>query len=306
MVRLCYEMLLPYQGLGVFEGAAAVDRGVVDRFLAIAASRLGDGVAARAHGEVALVVNDESGALVSAQTRADVAQALLRGGPEDVVRARALAAEGADQFARLGLDTDAERLRPIAGTRSVQSASSGSLVREGDTWAVTFDEATVRVKHAKGIADLAVLLARPGQDVHVRVLEGVDHVGPDSPGDPVLDEAAVGQYRQRLVDLERELDEARTAADLGRAERLAAEHDALVAELTRAFGLGGRARSLGSDRDERLRKAVSARIRASIARIDEMHPTLARHLRSAIHTGYRCRYEPENPVDWNIDTDRVT
>ena len=98
------------------------------------------------------------------------------------------------------------------------------------------------MKHAKGIADLALLLERPGREVHVRELEGTS--APSATGSPqaVLDETAVQQYRQRLVDLEDDLDEAERHGDTGRAERLTVERDALVDELTKAFGLGGQGR----------------------------------------------------------------
>jgi hypothetical protein len=102
-------------------------------------------------------------------------------------------------------------------------------------------------------------------------------------------------------DLEAELDDADRHADERRSARLAAERDALVEELTRGLGLGGRRRGAGSDPDERLRKAVSARIKASIDRVEEVHPALGRHLRHAVRTGYWCSYAPEQPVSWHVE-----
>ena len=51
--------------------------------------------------------------------------------------------------------------------------------------------------------------------------------------------------RARLRELEGELDEADAAGDAERSARLAAERDALVEQLTGAYGLGGRARTPG-------------------------------------------------------------
>ena len=309
-IRRCYDLLRPYEGIGVFEGAAAVDRGVADRFLAVGAAMLGDPVAARAHTERALVGNADAGDLVLAQTRADAAWALLHGDSADVGRARELAELAAAQFTLLGLNADANAARVLIGDRPRQGAKTPSthnaLVREGDTWAVTFGATTVRIKHAKGIADLATLLKHQGQEVHVRVLEGVDAVTVPGGGDAVLDEVAVAQYRDRLQDLELELDEAGLHADLARAEKLAAERDALIDELTKAFGLGGRPRTAGSDPDDRLRKAVSARIKASIGRLDKLEPALGRHLDHSVRTGFRCVYDPEEPTVWRVDTDRTS
>ena len=72
----------------------------------------------------------------------------------------------------------------------------------------------MHVKHAKGVADLAVLLERPGREVHVRELEG--DAAPASARRrrrPCSTTTAVQQYRQRLVDLEDDLDEAERHGD---------------------------------------------------------------------------------------------
>jgi hypothetical protein len=80
-----------------------------------------------------------------------------------------------------------------------------------------------------------------------------------------------------------------------------AERDALVDELQGAIGRSGRVRAAGPDPDERLRKAVSARVKASIERIAALHPALGRHLRSSVRTGYWCAYEPEQPTPWRVE-----
>jgi class 3 adenylate cyclase len=52
--------------------------------------------------------------------------------------------------------------------------------------------------------------------------------------------------------------------------------------------------------DERLRKAVSARIRESLARIRREHADLGRHLTNSVRTGTRCSYRPERPTAWRL------
>jgi hypothetical protein len=307
-VARCYELLRPYAGLGVFEGAAAVDHGVVDRFLALAApGHAGDAEAARRHTHAALVEAAKSGRLALAHTQADCACALLLTGDEDDQRiGRELAQQAATAYEALGFTALATELSAPAGSGAAEPAGApdAALVREGDTWAFTFDGTTVRVRHAKGIADLAVLLAQPGREVHVAMLEGAP--GPDwrSAPQPRLDGTAVGQYRERLRELEEELDEADRHGDIVRAERLATERDALVDELTHAFGLGGRARDVASDANERLRKAVSARVKASIDRLEALDPALGRHLRNSVRTGFWCSYQPERPVSWTVTANR--
>jgi len=227
---------------------------------------------------------------VAATDLANRAEATLR-----EVGLPALAAEAA------ALAANASDTPPIARPRTEVLPADAALAREGDAWAWTWQGRTVRVRHAKGIADLALLLERAGREVHVRELEGVAAVIPVAGSrQDVLDEIAVRQYRLRLADLEEDLDEADLHGDVGRAAVLAAEREALVDELAKAFGVGGRARRAGSDPDERLRKAVSARVRASIERVEALDPALGRHLRAAVRTGFWCSYQPERPVIWSV------
>ena len=144
-------------------------------------------------------------------------------------------------------------------------AEAAHMQREGDVWALTFAGRTVRVRDLKGLGDLAVLLRRAGEEVHCLELMGATDVGGSGTG-PVLDEQARREYQARILDLQRDVDEAHEANDPARAERAELELDALVTELSKAFGLGGRARSGGSS-VERARTAVTFRIRAAIKKV---------------------------------------
>ena len=108
----------------------------------------------------------------------------------------------------------------------------------------------------KGIADLAVL-ARPGPGAEVHALElmGGHDVGGSGRAASSTSRPG-GRYQERIVELQREIDEARADHDVRRAERAELELDALVEQLSEAFGLGGRARSTGSSA-ERARTAVT-------------------------------------------------
>jgi hypothetical protein len=117
--------------------------------------------------------------------------------------------------------------------------------------------------------------------------------------DPVLDDQARAAYRARLAELDAEIDQHDAANDPHHADRARAERDALLAELSRAVGLGGRPRRLGDD-TERARKAVSARIHDAIARIERASPALGRHLRQAVATGTSCSYSPPEPTRWRL------
>lgn len=178
---------------------------------------------------------------------------------------------------------------------AVDDPEVGALRQDGDSWVVTFRGSSTRLRPLKGLDDLCVLLATPGVEVHaLSLMGGVDVAG----GVAGLDDTARRAYEAQIVDLQAEIDDAREANDLVRAERAELELDALVAELSATLGIGGRARTTGSSA-ERARSAVTYRIRAAIKRIAEANPELGRHLTNAVRTGTWCSYQPETPVRWD-------
>jgi hypothetical protein len=214
---------------------------------------------------------------------------------------------------RLGAALLADRARAeLARVRAARGhtppgdggGSTNVFRSEGDTWTLAFGGRSVPLRDAKGLRDLAVLLAAPGREVAATELiagvAGTAAAGLATLGaDPVLDDRARAAYRTRLARLDEELVEADTHHDIERSARLAAERDALIDELTYATGLGGRRRRLG-DVTERARTTVTARIRDAIGRIERVHPELGRHLRASIVTGARCSYRPAETVRWSI------
>jgi len=115
----------------------------------------------------------------------------------------------------------------------------------------------------------------------------------------VIDATARSAYRRRLVELDEDAREADAVGDPERGEAIAAEREALIAQLSAAYGLGGRIRRTGHPA-ERARTAVTARIKDAVRRIDAAHPDLGRHLARSVRTGTFCSYEPEQPVSWQL------
>jgi len=196
-----------------------------------------------------------------------------------------------------------ERLGAPAWTATTRAALDGAPAaaaafrRDGETWTLGYAGREVHLADARGLHDLATLLANPGVEVRAYRLWG----GPAEPpgADPVLDEPARVAYRRRLAELDELLDAADARGDPGASDRARAERSALLAELASATGLGGRRRRLG-DEEERARKAVTARIRDVLRRIRAVHPELADHLDSSVSTGTTCRYAPPDPVAWQL------
>ena len=167
--------------------------------------------------------------------------------------------------------------------------------RDGDSWRIAYSGREIRLRHTKGLADLAVLIRAQGAQIPAVELAGVIASG----ADPVLDRRARADYRSRALAIEQDLDEARRHQDLDRAAKLADEHAFLVRELSAAVGLAHRSRGLADDR-ERARKAVAMRIKDSLNRITAENPELAAHLGSAVSTGHLCSYRPAETVHWTL------
>jgi len=173
------------------------------------------------------------------------------------------------------------------GARTLPATST--FRREGDVWRLMFGGREAVLRDAKGLHDLAVLLARPGVEIPADELAGTAPVV--AARLELADRTAIDAYRRRLTEL------ADAAADGDPAA--VTERDALVRELSAVTGLGGRTRAGGSDA-ERVRKAVGNRIKLAITRIERVHPELGRHLHVAVRTGSHCRYAPEHPVGWDV------
>ena len=252
-----YRLLEPYAGTQVGCGAWVAYCGAVDYYLGLLASAQGNDDAAAAHLEAATAQHERLGA--------------------------ALWAELSRQ--------QSSRLKQRPGR-----AGSCRFQRAGAVWSVAFSGAEAHVPDAKGLHDIAILLARPGQPVQATDLAGMST---PSRGEPALDRRALAEYRARLRDLDEDIAEADANQDTERAARARLEHEALVAELGRSVGRGGRARRIGDDA-EKARKTISARIYRALRLLDSHHPDLAAHLRDTVHTGAICAYEPGRPVDWEL------
>jgi hypothetical protein len=186
----------------------------------------------------------------------------------------------------------AARTREWAGVGAPDGTAVFHL--EGKVWTLRYGGRTVRLPDSKGLRDLAVLVTRPGERTHVSELAAAGL--PKADLGPVADRRALAAYRERLRRIDAELDSLGEGPPEAGAVRR--ERDALLAELSAAAGLGGRSRTTGSP-VERMRKAVTYRIRHAIAQVADTHPELGRHLSASVRTGTWCGYSPEHPVDWH-------
>jgi hypothetical protein len=260
------RLLAPYAGRAVLNAGAVTFHGVVDDYLCHACRSLGQPDAAR-WGDLAQTSYQRIGATWW-QDRLARRASVSRPAPVTVIHLRPDGAGG---------------------------------------WVVGRDGATATLPGLKGLHQLRQLLQQPGVEVSsLQLAGGAAGLGgapaSGSGGGEIADRQALAAYRQRLRDLDEELGEAESWADQARLGRLRLEREALLREVAAATGLGGRARRFSSD-GERARVAVRKAIAAALDRIAGHDPALARLLRDTVHTGARCRYDPDpaRPVSWQLD-----
>jgi hypothetical protein len=137
---------------------------------------------------------------------------------------------------------------------------------------------------------LARLVASPAERIHVLALAG-DGEGtfPETDAGDASDRRAVAAYRARLVTLDDDIAAADARTDRRNADELRRERALLLAEISRAIGLGGRLRKVGSA-TERARVAVTRRLKDAVARISDVDAALGAHLRAELRTGTYCIY----------------
>ncbi len=262
VVGIAARLLTPYSGRPVFNAGAVAFHGVTDDTLSRAADLCGD---------------------------ADTAARL---------RERALST-----YQRIGAQWWHRRLAawPPASGRSAGVEPVHLHPVPGGLWQIGSGSGAAPLREMRGFSYLRELVGHPGEQIPALDLAGGGTGVVVQPAlDAAVDHQAVNAYRQRLRDLDTELDEADQWSDLGRLESVRAEKDALLSELARAAGLHGHVRLRGSTH-ERARVAVKKAITAAIGRIATVDPALARHFDASIRTGLQCAYEPtpsEQTREW--------
>ncbi len=255
-------------------------RALVEISLARLYAALGDGAAARAE--------------------ARAAQGLLRSldvtlSPDDARLLEALTAPGG--------------VSPPLGA-APDPKPTARLERSERWWSVTCRGSSVRLPDGKGMRYLAELLAQPHLEQHaldlVDRIEGLDEGGLDRRAlrgaGSGLDARARAAYRQRIEELRSAAAEALERGQLESAEAAQGELDQLLAELSRAFGLGGKDRPVGSPA-EKARLNVTRALRSAIARICAAMPELGSALSAQVRTGNYCAYEPPpGAICWSVQS----
>ena len=296
--RDVYDLLAPHaDGFAAFSLFAIVCSGSIAASLGNLAGALGDLERARAHFESALVITTRTGAVVArAWTSYWYGRMLARAGSADA--AQHLDAAIRDATAA-GMERFVARCRDAAGPKPTTPATVPSAPRpalpwtiaeRAGSWLVEVANRSFLVPNLRGMTLLARLAAAPHVEIHsLELVSGSDADGGDA--GEVLDSTARSAYRKRLATLADELEDAEARGDAARAETIRDEHEALVKELSRAVGLGGKVRRAGAA-TERARVTAQRRLREAIRKIADLDGELGSHLDAAIRTGTFCVYRP--------------
>lgn len=295
-----YALVRPFARLPMMASLGAACFGSSHQALGLASMTLGEVDRAVRHFEAAVLANQALGhwpATVLARHRLGWALGVRdEGGDADDAAGHREAA--AREASRLGMVlppsgvVGASRCPTAARAADTPAAEA---VRQGRQWLVRLDGRVATIGDCLGMTYLAVLLSRPGVEVPALELVAAGAAGRPGqlrqPGQQVLDDVARRAYRRRLAELDAQLDRCRAIADAAGEAAAEAERTWLVSELKAAIGLGGHPRRFGDD-TERARIAVGKAVRRAIDRLAAADPTIGRALRSGVHTGVRCCYQP--------------
>ncbi|MDN5933334.1 MAG: hypothetical protein L0I24_20095, partial [Pseudonocardia sp.] len=292
-----YRALLPYAGLLNVGGGHSAGL-PVDDVLGRLAVLDGDVVAAVRHARDAVALARSMPApplLVHCLDH--LADAVERAGEHDVDVLRA-------EADALAAATGVQRPGRGVPTGDGDTPAAASMRRDGPMWVLASPMGAAWLPDSIGPRQLARLLRTPRAEVTAVELGGRTDAPVAADLGPALDAEAKRAYRRRMHVLQAEVDTADTAGDPVRAEHAHVEFEALLRELKRAVGLGGRDRPSGSDA-ERARVNVVRSLRRTIAAIAEQAPSLGAHLEASVRTGGHCIYlpEPGSALSWTVPAD---
>ena len=291
-----YHALLPDAGL--LNVGAGVSVGLpVDDVLGRLASLVGDHPAAVRHARDAVgLARSIPSPPMLVHCLDHLADAASQVGDDDAATVRA---EAGTLAAAVGVERTGRDQTPAIRHDAARAAA---IRRDGPLWVLTSPLGGARLPDSTGLGQLARLLTTPG--VEVAANELARRAGTPAAADlgPVLDAQAKRAYRRRLLELRAEVDAAEAGNDTVRGEQAHVEIDALLRELKRAVGLGGRDRPTGSDA-ERARVNVVRSLRRAIAGIAQQAPLLGAHLDESVRTGRYCVYRPAPAaaLSWSVE-----
>jgi len=193
-----------------------------------------------------------------------------------------------------------ELIASILGVTLESRLSGYVFQRKGKHRMLAFNSEIEITSETNGNWYIEQLLAKPNvafRCTHLEALQAglAEETSTGSIGE-VVDMETLKGYRDRLHEIDEELEEATSFNDPARQEKLGDERQAILDQIKSAQGLGGRVRQKFDA--ERSRKTVCKAISRSIEAIEKVHPELGLHLHKSINLGLEVSYSPDVVIDW--------
>lgn len=193
-----------------------------------------------------------------------------------------------------------ELIASILGVTLESRLSGYVFQRKGKHRMLAFNSEIEITSETNGNWYIEQLLAKPNVVFRCTHLESLlagfaEETSTGSIGE-VVDIETLKCYRDRLQEIDEELEEATSFNDPARREKLGDERQAILDQIKSAQGLGGRVRQKFDA--ERSRKTVCKAISRSIEAIEKVHPELGLHLHKSINLGLEVSYSPDVVIDW--------
>ena len=178
-----------------------------------------------------------------------------------------------------------------------RSKPQHALICEGKTWRFTFDGEEATVGDSKGIRFLAKLLSKPSEEFSAFTLANPDAASESFEVSDLetTDTASLRRYKERLLDIDEDLEEAIAFDREDEIERLEEEKDSILKHLSEVSGTGGRSRLKGQK--EKARQSVSSNLKRTVAAL----PFGSDHIKARLKTGYTCTYTPDAGEIWHVE-----
>jgi len=193
-----------------------------------------------------------------------------------------------------------ELIAALLGVTLENRLSGYVFQRRGKHRMIAFNSEIEITSETNGNWYIEQLLAKPGTAFRCTYLESLlaglaEETSKGSIGE-VIDQESLRSYRDRIREIDEDLEEAIEFNDPLRQEKLSEEREAVLKQVQSAQGLGGRVRQkFDSDRS---RKTVCRAITRSVDAIQLVHPQLGLHLHKSIKLGLEVSYCPDVVIDW--------
>jgi len=177
-------------------------------------------------------------------------------------------------------------------------ALSARLYLDGEFWTLQAGGATLRLRDGKGLRHLADLARSANTATSDDVAANAKPVE-DRRAQPHA--APPAGLRERLRELDEELEEAEALHDIERAARARRELQRIERDVAQRIGAG----DVGASEDaaasaERARVNVTRALRATLKRISGRAPELGRYLDLSVTTGMSCTFAPAHGFELQV------